>query len=300
VRILLTGASGFVGRSLADALVAAGFDVRGAYRARPRHQPAKVEPFIIGDLSSDTDWRAALRGVDVVVHLAGPAHARFREEELQRAIVGGASSLALQAAGAGVCRFIYVSSIKAVAAGSSGTPIREMDIPQPTDAYGRAKADAERTVASVSALCSVVLRPPLVHAADAKANFGALLRLASLPAPLPLGCIGNKRSLLSRRSLVAAVTAVLRSPSGPSGVFHLADRPSLSTTQIVAALRRGMGRPEQLFACPALHPILPRVLFADSDVDDALFRTHYGYGDCTSASSIALIEETGREWMRRA
>jgi UDP-glucose 4-epimerase len=285
MRVLLTGASGFVGAALVKALADAGYAVRAAQR-RSRQSFPTVETVVVGELSADCDWRNALGDVAAVVHLAGPAHARFSQAELHKGIVEGTARLAAQAQEAGVKRFLYVSSIKAVAA-RSRAPIGERSAPAPQDAYGRAKLEAERAVMAHDTLVPVVLRPPLVHAGDAKANFAMLMALATSPLPLPLAGIANRRSTISREALVGAILAVLRASQGPAGVFHVAEQPALSSAEIVTALRAGLGREANLM--PALLPsLLPAALRESLEVDDASFRAVYGYSGADADSRAAL------------
>lgn len=290
-RILVTGASGFVGAALVRALAAKGFAVRAAYRRAPAGS-AGDESVIVGDLGADMDWSAALRDISAIVHLAGPAHARFGEAYLHRAIVEGAAGLAAQAEAAGIERFVFISSIKAAAA-STGSAISERDSPHPADAYGRAKLAAERALLAHAALRPVVLRSSLVFAANAKANFAQLLRLADTGLALPLAGIRNKRSLLSLSSLLDAIMAVLRKPYGASGIFHIADEPALSTPHIVAALRRGMGRPERLFRAPGLAALTPRALTQSLEADSSAFREAYAW---RGADTVAALEACGAAW----
>jgi UDP-glucose 4-epimerase len=294
-RVLVTGASGFIGSALAAALVRDGVVVRGVYRRAPPTD-APGESAVVGDLGPNTDWSAALAGVTQVVHLAGPAHGRFGERQLDSAIVDATSALAAQAQHAGVSRFIYVSSIKAAAEMTTAGPIAETTPAAPCDAYGRAKLAAERAVLAHPDLRPVVLRPPLVFAANAGANFARLLKLAGSGVPLPVAGVGNQRSLLSLQSLVNAIHAVLAAPRGEAGVFHLADPPALSTAEIVTALREGMGIAPRLFVGP--RALLPRALRQSLEVDDSRFRA--AYGSAWSQDARAALVACGAAWKARA
>lgn len=292
-RVLVTGASGFIGAALVRALVARGRSVRAAYRRQPNDAPTGAAITIVGDLGAACDWRAALEGVSAIVHLAGPAHARFDEARLRRAIVDGTATLAAQAEAAGVSRFLYLSSIKAAAERSSA-PLTEDMTPAPEDAYGRAKLDAERIVLAHATLRPVVLRPPLVHGVGAKANFKRLLELADSRWPLPLGGVRNARSVISLDTLIAAIQAVLDNDTAPCGVFHVADQPALSTTEIVAALRAGLGRTANIFRAPLVTALAPRALTQSLVVDDARFRATLG--PFSSQHAAMLLTETARRW----
>lgn len=295
-RVLITGANGFIGRALVGTLAQTGAELRTAGRSSipgRRH-------FALDTLDAETDWRPALEGVDAVIHLAGPAHERFSEDELHRAITDATATLAMQAEQAAVKQFIYVSSIKAAGARTDDAPLSERDAPHPEDAYGRAKLDAETAVLSHGAMKTIVLRPPLVHAPNAKANFGKLLRLAWSGAPLPFAGIGNKRSIISRIAFVEATRAVLDKAEGPGGVFHVASAPALSTGQIIAALRKGMRKRSNLFRAPSLAALAPRTLRESLEVCDDAFREAYGYGHSGGVTSQDALEACGASWRKRA
>jgi len=289
-RVLVTGASGFIGSALIDALSDAGYAVRSAGRT-----PVGADHVDVPQLNAFSDWSRALEGVSAIVHLAGPAHARMSESAIREGIVEATSALAAQAAQAGVTRFIYVSSIKAAAARTHGPPVTERAKPDPRDSYGRAKLAAEQALRAHPALRPVILRPPLVFAPGAKANFARLLWLADTGLPLPLGGLNNRRSLISRASFNDAILAVLRANDHPGGVFHVADQPALSTGKIVAALRRGMEGPQNMWPARFVRPALPRVLRDDLDIDAGAFRAAFGY---PGVDVVAALEECAAVWKR--
>jgi nucleoside-diphosphate-sugar epimerase len=146
---------------------------------------------------------------------------------------------------------------------------------------------------------AVVLRPPLVHAPNAKGNFERLLRLAWGGMPLPLSGLGNRRSLIARVALIEAIRVVLANTEGPGGVFHVTSRPALSTGHIIAALRRGMRKRPMLFQAPPLAMLAPRVLRESLEVNDDAFRAAYGYGHFTEVSTQAALEACGAAWRTR-
>lgn len=293
---LVTGASGFIGASLARALVKQGRAVRASYRTLPTNPPSGVEVVVVGGSGADTDWSAALRGASAVVHLAGPAHAKFSEDHLRREIASQAARLAEQAERAGVARFVFVSSIKAGAA-RSVRPLRETDPPAPEDAYGRAKLEAEKAVMAKAKLSPVVLRPPLVCAPDAKANFATLLRLADTAWPLPFASLAARRSILARDSLVHAIERVLSKNDGPAGIFYVAEQPPLSVGEMIAALREGMGRAASQFPLPGIGAVLPAALRESLMVDDSAYRA--AYGRYAGADARDMLKAIGSAWKSR-
>ncbi len=250
MNVLITGANGFVGRHLVAMLARRGHRVRAGVRgAGALTDVAGVETVVIGDLASTT-WEKHLRGVDAVVHLAGIAHATgVADDDYDRVNRAATGALARAAAAARVRRLIFVSSIKAQSGAASEAVLTERDLPRPVDAYGRSKLAAEAEVAAAGAPFTI-LRPVLVYGAGVKGNLRTLVRVADLPLPLPLGRVHNRRSLLAIENLGAAIELSLVSPASENETFVVADPTPLSLAEIVAALRRGMGRPAWLLPVP--------------------------------------------------
>lgn len=253
-RVLLTGASGFVGRHLLHDLIARGYRVRTAGRGTAPIAPA-VEHMAIGDLGAPIDWQPLLEGVDHVVHSAGLAHADgdTPEERYQAVNTQATLALARAAQAAGVRRFVFLSSIRAQSGPISGAPISEADAPAPTDAYGRSKLAAEQGLAKLD-LDWIALRPVLVYGPGVKANMAALLKLARLPLPLPLGGLSAKRSLLAIENLSEAIAFALTRVCSARRSYIVADPEPLSVAQMLAAMRAGLDRG------PGLIPVPPSLL----------------------------------------
>jgi nucleoside-diphosphate-sugar epimerase len=260
MKVLVTGASGFVGRAVVAALAAQGDEVHAAIRVPPDaggdHATEAAFPRGVtivrhGDLGAAVDWTGLLSGTDAVVHLAGIAHAGpgIPEERYDRVNHRATATLAAAARDAGVSRFVFVSSIRAQTGPAADHVVSEQDTPRPTDAYGRSKLAAERAVAA-SGVPFTILRPVLVYGPGVKGNLRALMRLAALPVPLPFGALEGRRSLVSLANLASAIGFVLRQPASAGETYVVADPTPLTIGEIVTALRCGRGKPPGLIAVP--------------------------------------------------
>jgi len=249
--ILVTGASGFVGRALVTELAGLGYSVRAAMRQPADVFPRNVEVVAVSDLTRPVEWRALLKGVETVVHLAGIAHAgpEIAEELYDRVNRLATTELAKAAHAVGVRHLVFISSIRAQSGPSSAEVQRETDTPQPTDAYGRSKLTAEDAVRAAG-VPFTILRPVLVYGLGVKGNLDRLIRLAQEPWPLPLGLCRNRRSLLARQNLLSAIHFVLQHPSAKGETYIVADPMPLTLAEIVAALRAGQGRRSGLLPVP--------------------------------------------------
>ncbi|RAU24000.1 NAD-dependent dehydratase [Paramagnetospirillum kuznetsovii] len=257
MKILVTGANGFVGRPLCARLRDLGHGVAGAVRPNAV-LPEGVEPRNVAGLTPTTDWSAALDGCKAVVHLAARVHVMHDRShdplaEFRAANVAGTLRLAEQAAQAGVGHFVFMSSIKANGEETFGTPFGP-DHAAPVDAYGISKREAEQGLAEIAArtgMAVTVLRPPLVYGPGVKGNFRSLISLVARGVPLPLGLVDNRRSLIGIGNLVDAVRACLDRPAaGQARVFTLCDIETVSTAALVRRLAAALGRPARLLPIP--------------------------------------------------
>lgn len=248
-RVLLTGATGFVGRHLIADLTQAGYAVRVATRQPAAALPAGIEEVVVGDIAGPVDWAPALADVDAVVHAAGIAHAGPGIPEARYDSVNTAATLTLAEAASAVGRFVFISSIRAQSGPTAPAVLTEDDAPRPEDAYGRSKLAAEQGLARLDRPW-VALRPVLVYGEGVGGNMGALLRLARLPMPLPFGSLAGRRSLLAVETLAGAVRHVLELAEAPRRPFIVADPAPVTIGEIVAALRQGMGRRPGLLSVP--------------------------------------------------
>jgi nucleoside-diphosphate-sugar epimerase len=244
MKILVTGASGFVGNFLLIALRDAGHEVRAASRSRVEQQG--IDYFLAPELGPDADWSCALLGVDVVIHLAGRAHVPSKnanaetEEVYFRINADGTRALAEHAAAASVKHFVFLSSCHAVAAESSEILSAESQ-PRPVSAYGRSKLAAERATRealSKTACVWTTLRPPLVYGKGNKANFGLLLKLVKSGIPLPLGSVRNCRSFIYVENLVDVIVASLGNPKAFGKTYLPSDGEDVSTPELIRKIAK--------------------------------------------------------------
>lgn len=259
MKVLVTGATGFVGKRLVQRLrTEAVWQVLEARRKAPERDAAGV--FACGDLGPATDWSAALQGVQVVVHCAARVHVmNEREAEPLQAFrqvnVAGTLNLARQAVAAGVRRFVFVSSIKVNGESTEpGHPFKPDDVPAPGDPYGVSKHEAEaalQALARETGLEVVIVRPVLVYGPGVKANFRAMLAWLHRGIPLPFGAIDNRRSLVALDNLVDLLVACMSHPAAAGQVFLAADGEDLSTTALLQRLSLALGREARLLPVPA-------------------------------------------------
>ena len=254
-RVLVTGASGFIGRALVAELAGAGHVVRAAMRQPADVFPRSVEVVAVSDLTRPVEWRALLKGVETVIHLAGIAHAgpEIAAEAYDRVNRLATAELASAAKGTGVRHLVFISSIRAQSGPSSAGVLRESDTPQPVDAYGRSKLAAEDAV-QAAGVPFTILRPVLIYGSGVKGNLARLMTLSRTPWPLPFGLCRNRRSLLARQNLIGAIHFALEQPAAKGETFIVADPVPLSLAEIVAALRAGAGR------APGLLPVPPALI----------------------------------------
>jgi UDP-glucose 4-epimerase len=252
MRILVTGASGFIGTALCRELLARGHAVRAAVRRAPGEIPPGLQPVVVPDIAGEFDRRALLDGIEVVVHLAAIAHRRDGgEAALRRVNVEGAARLAEAAAGA-VRGFVFLSSVKVHGEDSGARAFVETDPLRPEDAYGRSKLEAEQALSEIaqrSGMALAIVRSPLVYGPGVKANFLRLLEWVDSGRPLPFESVLNRRSLIYVGNLAHVISRCVEYPEA-RGPFLVSDAESVSTAELVSRIARALGRRVRLIAVP--------------------------------------------------
>lgn len=268
-QVLVTGASGFIGRAVVAAFAKDGNMVRAAVRAVPQPPFDKgVVPIIHPDLTDPIDWQPLLAGIDIVIHLGGIAHigGGVGPAVYDRVNRLATEQLAQAAAKAAVRRFVFVSSIRAQSGPSAGHDLTERDSECPIDPYGRSKLAAEQAVRS-SGVPFTILRPVLLYGLGVKGNFATLLRIARSSWPLPLQSFGNRRSLLGIENFISAITFALDAPNTLGETYIVADpgmAPSLA--EMMVTLRKAQGRVARLFPMPTAALSVPLRLLGRGDL----------------------------------
>ena len=259
MRILVTGCSGFVARALIPVLVSRAHEPSAVVRRAQDMSHAERNSFVVGNIDGATDWSLVLEGVDMVIHLAARAHVMhdtetdpltaFRVVNLQ-----GTLNLARQAAASGVKRFVFISSVKVNGESTEpGHAFSEADAPNPQDAYGQSKHEAEqglREIAELTGMEVVIIRPPLVYGPGVKANFASLMRAVQRGWPLPLGAVHNQRSLVALDNLVDFIVTCITHPKAANKTFLVSDGEDLSTPDLIRRMARAMNRPARLLPVP--------------------------------------------------
>lgn len=256
-RVLITGANGFIGKKLCEHLSKLNFDLVLLQR-RANVQASQFKTITIENLSSPINSEL-LTGINCVVHLAARVHimddhAEDPLSEFRKVNVLGTLNLARQAANAGVKRFVFISSIKVNGEQSRlDKPFTEDDLPNPKDAYGMSKYEAEQgllDIAKTTNMEVVIIRPPLVYGPGVKANFASMANAIKRNLPLPLGAIHNKRSFVFVGNLVDFIRCCIEHPKAANQIFLVSDNNDLSTTELLRLCAQVLNKRSLLFPAP--------------------------------------------------
>ena len=277
MQVLVTGASGFVGRALCAEALSRGMAVRGITRASG-NLPTSVENITVGGIYGNTDWQDALTGCEVVVHLASRVHVMADTSanplaEFRKVNVQGTLNLAWQAAASGVRRFVFVSSVGVNGAETFHKPFTFEDSVAPHSPYAVSKYEAELGLLALAAETGievVIIRPPLVYGPGAPGNFGSLMRWLKRGVPLPLGAIHNLRSLVSLDNLVDLIVTCLTHPAAAHQTFLVSDGEDVSTAELLRRMGQALGCPARLIPVPVSWLKLAAAMVGKQDVAQRL------------------------------
>lgn len=282
MKLLVTGATGFIGRALVPQLVEAGHSVRIATRSPSSHFTTEVEQEVVPDLGEVKNWDPLLKGVEGVIHLAGLAHvirgsgSVEESKRFHRANVAVTRELLQACLGYAITKFIFISSLHVVAS-QARQALSENAPPRPDSEYAKSKLNAEQLFNDLpgnSAVGWTILRPPLVYGPGQKANMARLVQLIGRGWPLPFGSINNQRSFIGIDNLCHLIMTCLRDDRANGQVFHCADGEPVSTSSLIYKIGEIYGKQPILISVPgAILRLFARVpgMGALAKLSDSLF-----------------------------
>jgi nucleoside-diphosphate-sugar epimerase len=315
-KILITGATGFVGKALFENLKSKKkYLVHLSTRTNQEKLFEGGKTFNIGEIDSNTNWKDALSGVDCIVHCAARAHMTENKQtdslNAYRTInVDGTRNLAKQAVEINIKRFIFLSSIKVNGEETiASKSFKHNDISQPEDAYGISKCEAEQALLEISkqtGLEVVIIRPPLVYGERVKGNFLRLLDLVYKQIPLPFAKINNLRSFIGLDNLVDLIICCIDHPKAEGKIFLASDGEDLSTLDLIRKLSKFMNKSPRLFQVPqSIIQLIGRLvgkssevkrLFGSLRIDNSYAREILGWSPALSLDES--LEKTVRWYLK--
>jgi nucleoside-diphosphate-sugar epimerase len=298
VNVLLTGASGFIGSNLINC--ASHINFKTVTRSRSFKEDINENEFVIKNLDAYIDWDGALKDIDVVMHLAGVAHNKAKNDmEFEEVNNRATINLAKQAVKAGVKRFIFVSSIGVNGSNTYGKPFSECDDARPYNSFLRSKYNAEkglRALSKESGMEMVIVRPPLVYGVGAPGNFASLIRLVSKMSLLPFNRLRNKRSFVSITNLVDFLVVCISHTKAAGETFLISDGEDVSTKEFTDLIASGLGKKIYQFSSPRWLLIAVAKLFGQVNIVNQLF----GDLEIDSTKANRLLGWSSSETMAQA
>ena len=273
MKILITGANGFIGTHLCHELSNRNLGFRAT--ARNANENNYVD-FVSCDLETTESLDQLMDGCDMVVHLAGRAHVTSDDSKEKYRVANEfvTQRLANAAVQNGIARFVYISSIKVNGESSvPGLPIRQSDTPNPLDNYGRSKLAAElalQEICRANSMDYVIIRPVLVYGKGVKANFSALVSAVKKGLPLPIASVKNTRSMIGINNLINLIVDACTNPKAANQTFLASDGIDMSTPELVRLIAKSLNRRTRIFPFPISILRSLAVVFGKSSVIDKL------------------------------
>lgn len=256
--VLVTGANGFVGSHVIDALLSSGYFVKAVVRNTWSNAPHGVE-LLVADLSLPFDWSDALRGVTTIIHLAARVHQmdespQMALEEFRNINTRATLELADQAAITGVKRFLYLSTIAVNGVFTApGEYFTEQSGPRPKSSYAVSKYESELGLLKIAQKYPMevtIVRPPMIYGLNAPGNFSRLTSIVKTPIPLPFGQAKSLRSFIFIQNLVSFVVLCLGHPSAGNQVFLVSDGDDISLFTLICQISSKLERRSRTFSFP--------------------------------------------------
>ena len=273
MKILITGANGFIGAHLCQELSNRNISFRST--ARNTNENHYID-FISCDLETTETLNHLMDGCDIVVHLAGRAHVTSDDSQEKYRIANEfiTQRIANAASKNGISRFVYLSSIKVNGESSvPGLPIRQSDTPNPLDNYGRSKLAAElalQEICRANSMDYVIIRPVLVYGKGVKANFSALVSAVKKGLPLPIASVKNTRSMIGINNLINLIVDACVNPKAANQTFLASDGIDMSTPELVRLIAKSLNRRTRIFPFPISILRSLAAVFGKSSVIDKL------------------------------
>jgi nucleoside-diphosphate-sugar epimerase len=259
-KILITGVNGFVGQAVSKRLRQDGLHVLAGTTRQPNSDagPERVPLYHIPEIGPETDWTQAVSGAEIVIHLAARVHIMKERSSdpfgaFRRVNSEGTKAFAVQAAAAGVKRFVFISTAKVGGETSPDRGFTEKDPARPEDYYSTSKWEAEQALADIAKTTEmeiVIIRPPLVYGPGVKGNFNALFRVVNAGIILPFGTIHNKRSLLFVGNLADAIASAATHPDAGNQTFFVSDAEKVSTPELIQKMSTALGKKARVINVP--------------------------------------------------